>query len=139
MPAKGRIAEKALKKYGPRSDDRSIGRKNLFQRIQNFVSEEGIIATDMNPQYPNDIKNFWPKRTHIVHRSRKACVVGQGELKSGGFDPLFSFNHTAAMIRANVSRLFRKTWNTTKDPERLNLHLAMYALFHNRYVIQNPS
>jgi hypothetical protein len=58
--------------------------------------------------------------------------VGQGELKSGGFDPLFSFNHTAAMLRANINRLVRKTWCTTKRIDRLEAHIALYVQFHNR-------
>ncbi|MEQ1722809.1 MAG: hypothetical protein ABL930_06505, partial [Pseudobdellovibrio sp.] len=55
----------------------------------------------------------------------------QGELKKIGFDPLFSLNHTCAMMRAKVSRLIRRTWNTTKKPERLSEHLALAVLHHN--------
>jgi hypothetical protein len=39
----------------------------------------------------------------------KARRQGNGELKKIGFDPLFSFNHTAAMLRDSVSRLVRQT------------------------------
>ncbi len=35
------------------------------------------------------------------------------------------------MLRANLNRLFRKTWNTTKKLERLNYHLAIYSWYHN--------
>jgi hypothetical protein len=58
-------------------------------------------------------------------------LTGQGELKVGGFDPIFSLNHTCAMLRANINRLFRKTWCTTKKMEMLEHHLAIYALYHN--------
>ena len=34
-------------------------------------------------------------------------------------------NDTLAMFRANINRLIRKTWGTTKDPERLMDHLAI--------------
>jgi hypothetical protein len=35
------------------------------------------------------------------------------------------------MTRANVNRLFRKTWCTTKLPKRLADHFAIYAVYHN--------
>ncbi|MGZ3656152.1 MAG: hypothetical protein ACXWR1_04035, partial [Bdellovibrionota bacterium] len=54
-----------------------------------------------------------------------------GELKEGRYDPLFSINHTCAMFRANVNRLIRKTWCTTKSQERLRSHLILYANAHN--------
>jgi len=54
-------------------------------------------------------------------KGRRECVVGQGELKGGGFDPLFSLNHTCAMIRAHVSRLFRRTWNTQSESTGLKI------------------
>jgi hypothetical protein len=57
--------------------------------------------------------------------------VGQGELKRGGFDPLFSLNHTAAMFRDRLKRLSRRTWCTTKRPDRLQLLLDLYAWYHN--------
>jgi hypothetical protein len=51
--------------------------------------------------------------------------VGQGELKRGGFDPLFSLNHTAAMFRDRLKRLSHRTWCTTKRPDRLQLLLDL--------------
>jgi hypothetical protein len=35
------------------------------------------------------------------------------------------------MFRANVNRLFRRTWCMTKNREALADHLAMYVAFHN--------
>jgi len=61
----------------------------------------------------------------------RGCVAGQGELKKIGFDPLFSLNHTYAMMRANINRLFRRTWNTTKDPRKLRDHIDLYVWYHN--------
>jgi hypothetical protein len=39
------------------------------------------------------------------------------------------------MLRANINRLFRRTWCTTKKPERLEQHLAVYMDFHNRVLV----
>jgi len=131
MPAKGHLTKLSFKKYGLRKDLRRKGRRDLFTLITPFVSERSLIKSDENPHYTKDVKEFFPESLHQVHKGRRGCVAGQGELKKIGFDPLFSLNHTCAMLRANINRLFRKTWCTTKKPERLSLHLALYALFHN--------
>ena len=52
-----------------------------------------------------------------------------------GYDPLFWVNHTAAMLRANVNRLIRRTWCTTKRADRLADHLALYVHFHNTVLL----
>jgi hypothetical protein len=61
--------------------------------------------------------------------------VGLGQLKKIGFDPLLSLNHTYAMLRANINRLIRKTWRTTKDPWGLKDHIELYVNFHNHQII----
>lgn len=43
------------------------------------------------------------------------------------------------MLRANVNRLFRKTWCTTKRADRLYAHLILYAHFHNTMLIKQPA
>jgi hypothetical protein len=40
------------------------------------------------------------------------------------------------MLRANINRLFRRTWCTTKKKERLEQHLTVYMDFHNRVLLQ---
>ena len=35
------------------------------------------------------------------------------------------------MVRANINRMLRRTWATTKRRERLEAHLALYMQFHN--------
>jgi transposase-like protein len=139
MPAKGRLAMKALKKYGPRPDLRSQGRELLFTTLKTLVHETGTIKSDQNPHYRQDVKKHFPNHVHEVFKGRKPQNAGQGEMKKGAFDPLFTLNHTYAMLRANINRLVRETWCLTKRPERLVYHLALYAVYHNRYVIHHPS
>jgi transposase-like protein len=139
MPCKGLLAKKAREKYGKRPDYRKLARQSLFDQIQQFVEKGAIIKSDQNPHYIKCVQKFFPSAEHHVYKGRRGCVVGQGELKAGGLDPLFSLNHTFAMLRANINRLFRKTWCTTKLPERLRLHLEMYILYHNRYLVYNKS
>lgn len=40
-----------------------------------------------------------------------------------------------AMLRANINRLFRRTWNTTKKIVALEWHVALYCWYHNCYLI----
>lgn len=134
MPANGTLARRARQRYGKRIDHRSIGRATLLKRIALITNQSTIVKSDQNPQYPPLIKKILPSVQHLTFKGRRGCVVGQGELKRGGFDPLFSLNHTAAMFRANVNRLFRRTWCTTKKRDALTAHLAIYATFHNQNI-----
>ena len=131
MPAKGLLARLSRAKYGPRPNHRPQCVDALFTQIQPLVSPSVEFTTDENPHYPAWIKRHFPHATHRKVKGRRGCVVGQGELKKMGNDPLFSLNHTAAMIRANVNRMFRRTWCTTKRPDRLQAHLEIYAHYHN--------
>jgi len=135
MPAKGKLSRLALKKYGPRKDERAGARERLFQKIKPLIHDEALIKSDENPHYISPVRRHFPNATHERHKGQRGSIVGQGELKKVRFDPLFSLNHTCAMLRANVNRLFRRTWCTTKLPERLSLHLAMYVDFHNELLI----
>jgi hypothetical protein len=80
------------------------------------------------------VKAHFPNCTHIDFLGQRGSTTGQGELKAVRFDPLFSLNHSCAMFRANMSRLIRKTWSTTKKMERLADHLAIYAVYHNQHL-----
>jgi hypothetical protein len=132
MPAKGLLARISVKKYGPREDHRPEMARSLWSELKTHLVSSPKILSDQNPKYPNWIAPHFEKVHHTTVKGRRGCVVGQGELKRGGFDPLFDLNHTCAMIRANINRLFRRTWCTTKRAERLELHLYLYANYHNR-------
>lgn len=136
MPAKGRLAVKALKKYGRRPDERSFGRKRLFSEIKNCIAPGALIKSDQNPHYVKDVRRYFPDSVHIAYKGRKPCDSGLGELKEGIFDPIFSLNHTFAKLRSDISRLIRETWTTTKKPDRLYLHIAIMAFFHNKMLNQ---
>ena len=132
MPAKGLLSHIARKKYGYRPDHRKRGREMLLKNLKYLVDDRSVIKSDENPHYVNDVKRFFPQAEHQVFKGRRAAVTGQGEIKKGGFDPIFDLNHTCATLRARMNRLFRRTWCTTKKLERLDLHIALTALFHNR-------
>lgn len=135
MPAKGLLAKRSREKYGYRKDERSQKRKLLFEKLKPQVNEKCEIWSDENPFYTSDVKKFFPECTHLTTKGRRGCVVGQGELKAGGYDPLFTLNHTFAMLRANINRLVRKTWCTSKTIPNLKRHLDLYMYYHNTRII----
>ena len=147
MPAKGPLTTLSLRRYGPRRDERPKTAIRLLRSLRGSLAVVPEILSDQNPKYPGWLKqafcgylappsasspqSFQAQFRHKTVKGRRGCVVGQGELKRGGHDPLFSLNHTAAMIRANVNRMFRRTWCTTKRADRLRAHLMLYVDFHN--------
>jgi hypothetical protein len=131
MPAKGLLAKLAYQKYGKRADHRRKVLRKLFKELKEVTHESALFESDKNPRYPALLKEHFPLAQHLTTKGQRGCVAGQGELKKIGFDPLFSLNHTAAMFRANINRLFRRTWCTTKRPDRLKDHLALYVQYHN--------
>jgi hypothetical protein len=137
MPAKGHLAAVSRKKYGPRVDERPQAASAVWAELKPCLTETPEISTDEKPFYPMWIAPYFPKAIHKTYKGRRGCVVGQGELKRGGFDPLFALNHTAAMLRANVNRLFRRTWCISKKKERLEAHIALYTRFHNEILTES--
>lgn len=135
MPAKGLLARKSRRKYGRRADLRPMGWDALFSQLKPITPANALLKSDQNPAYPFYIKKHLPFATHITVRGTRGSLGGQGELKKIKFDPLFSLNHTCAMLRANINRLFRKTWCTTKRASCLDDHLAIYINFHNQVLI----
>jgi len=137
MAAKGLLTKKAFKKYGYRKDERSSARDRFFQKLAPLVHERALIKSDENPHYVDDVRKYFPNANHERHKGQRGALIGQGELKKIRFDPLFSINHTCAMLRANVNRLFRKTWCTTKKAQNLTYHIAIYSVFHNFQLIES--
>jgi len=131
MPAKGHLASLSRRKYGPRRDERPAAWSNVLTNAAKVTAPGVQITSDSHKCYPKMIRNCLPSARHVQVKSRRACVAGQGELKEGGFDPIFSLNHTAAMLRANICRLIRRTWCTTKRRDRLLCHISLYVLWHN--------
>jgi transposase-like protein len=130
MPAKGRLVAISHKRYGPRRDDRRYALRRILTRAATCRNAREILS-DKCPRYPALVRTILPTLRHTRFKGRRACVVGQGELKAGGRDPLFSLNHTCAMFRDHLKRLSRRTWCTTKRIDRLQLLLNLYAWCHN--------
>lgn len=131
MPATGRLAAISRKKYGQRPDNRLNGMRQLFDHLSRQLSPTIHISSDKCPFYSGVVNTAFPRASYAQYLGKKGCVAGQGELKKTAFDPIFNVNHTFAMLRGNVSRLIRKTWNTTKKIQGLIDHLNIYVWMHN--------
>lgn len=134
IPANGKNAALSRAKYGPRADHRGQVLDQMFLNLRKCCPSNVSGLSDMSVAYPGRFKKTFPEGNHTVTKGRRGCVVGQGELKEGGFDPLFKLNHTAAMFRDNLKRLARRTWCGTKKIPRLIDALNIYAWSHNLYV-----
>ncbi len=131
MPATGHLAAISRRKYGPRDDNRLAGMSLLFESLQGFLSPTIQIQSDQCSYYEGVVARYFPKAKYQQFKGKKSSLGGQGELKKVRHDPLFAINHSFAMFRANINRLVRKTWNTTKKVTRLIDHLRIYAWVHN--------
>ena len=135
IPAFGHLADLSRKKYGKRENLHRLGMQKLFDSIQKCTDPNAIIKSDEHKAYPEFVAKHFPLAKYQRYKGGRSCVAGQGELKKLHFDPLFALNHTFAMMRANINRLFRRTWCTTKDPQMLKNHLDIYIAFHNTYLV----
>ena len=132
IPAFGHLAAMSRKKYGARENAHPEGIKRLFEQIKDAIDDEALIKSDEHSFYPKVVKKFFPKCRHKRYKGARGSIAGQGELKKLKYDPLFVLNHTHAMLRANINRLFRKTWCTTKNPDMLKNHLDLYIHYFNQ-------
>src|SRR5690606_18241397 len=115
------------------------GWERMFREVQLKCASDAVFKSDENPHYPSALRKVFPKNHHERFKGRRGCVVGQGELKAGEFDPLFSLNHTCAMLRDNLKTLARKTWCTVKKIASFNALLKMYAWYHNHVRLARPA
>jgi transposase-like protein len=136
MPAKGLLAKKSVKKYGIRKDERQSARKRVFLRMQEITHPECKIESDENPHYSADVREYFPRASYQQYPGGRGSLSGGGELKKLKHDPLFSLNHTCAMIRSNINRFLRKTWCTTKKAQNAEHHLQIYMKFHNTKLLK---
>lgn len=139
IKAKGHLAEISKKKYGPRSDERVLALKKLLSELKSNLKTDPItITTDSHPLYPRLIQSFFPKTKHIQVQARQKQKK-QRELiftteNKKVFDPMFALNQRCAKLRADIGRLKRRNWCTTKKIENLQKHLELYQLYNNQLV-----
>lgn len=115
-----------MKLYGKRQDKSRAQRRHLFETQTTILPPDVTFKADGHSHYATLIKRYFPDSQHEVFLSERGAIVGQGELKKTQFDHLFSISHSFATMRAKINRLNRRTWCTTKKPERLADHIDIF-------------
>lgn len=132
MPAKGRLAEFSIKKYGVRKDERSEKLHEIFCSIKSKLNlSPKIIKSDANPSYQKIVRMHFPEvQYEQYNQSKKKRHQDRlhERLSKKYFDPLFAVNHKCALLRSHIKRLTRRSWCTTKKPENLQLHLDLFVI-----------
>ena len=139
IAAKGKLAAISVAKYGKRKCQRKQCLKAVLEDLKSCFLSAGTIKSDESNHYIRPFKEHFPEAKHLRYKGKRGCVTGQGELKAGGFDPIFTLNHSYAMFRDNLKTLTRKTWCTTKRPDRLQCLMYLYAWFHNMWLERKKS
>ena len=134
-PPTARLRKICQRKYSPWPDETFKGLDRLLSKVKVAIDPKADLRSDQKRMYASLTKKYFPNGLHKRFKSRKAAVVGQGELKEKANDPLFSLNHTCAMLRANINRLARQTWCTTKKLSALEDHIYIYMSFHNNVLL----
>ncbi len=133
----GHLAELSRRKYGRRKNCHKVAIEAVFRRMAPTLAPKALLRSDEHNFYPEFVEKFTPSARHERFKGERGAVAGQGELKKVFRDPLFAINHTCAMLRANINRLIRKTWCTTKDPQKLQMHIDIFVDYYNRQYLNS--
>jgi transposase-like protein len=135
IPSFGRLAKKSLNKYGYRPSEHRVQLENLFQELTEIVDPNAIIESDSHNEYSCIVDKYFNNADYKQYLGMESCITGQGELKKNIFDPLFTINHTLAIMRDSISTLVRRTWCTTQEIQKLEGHLDIFVYYYNFYYL----
>ena len=132
MPAKGKLAEFSLKRYGKRNDEREKVMDETFQDVHGKLMESPmVIKSDAKASYRNHVEKYFPEVQYEVHsRVQKERLRERLHEKKNKrqFDPIFALNQRCAKLRSQIKRLTRRSWCTTKKVENLQGHLDIFIV-----------
>jgi len=132
MPAKGKLAEFSVRKYGIRKDEREIVLARMLKSIKEKLPVSPIeVLSDQKSSYRKHVFNNFPDSFYKTHnRSEKERHRDRlhEKIQKKSFDPMFALNQRCAKLRSDIRRLVRRSWCTTKDPMNLQGHLDLYIV-----------
>ena len=131
-PPKGCLAKISYDKYGPRKDEREDVLRQCFTELRGLKPQE--IRSDAKPSYRKFTEEFFPGIEHkVFNRSEKERHRDRlhEKYQKQVYDPMFTLNQRCAKLRANIRRLTRRSWCTTKLKENLQRHLEIYCFYNN--------
>jgi hypothetical protein len=136
IPAKGYLSEISRKKYGPRTSTSEHLVAKILEQLPNQL-QVNVIKTDGKSSYLKSIHRRFPTVRHEIcvrkEEKRREQLYLKYEKKM--FDPMFALNQRCAKLRADINRLIRRSWSTTKKTENLEKHLLIYACYNNQVEI----
>jgi len=131
-------------------DKRHVAFKSGLDRMERVCCNGGpiTITSDSKRTYISLFRDRFVSPVYqllhqpVLARSAKSARTNLTfKLKtSGGIkipDPMFWLNHLCATIRADMSRMRRKSWTTTKKVEKLQEHLDLFTAFYNGYELED--
>ena len=138
MPAKGKLAQFSVKKYGARKDERTEKMHEAFISVKaKLLQLPLLIKSDANPSYQKIVRTHFPQMQYTqfnqAEKKRRLDRLHE-KLSKRRFDPLFAVNHKSALLRSHIKRLTRRSWCTTKKPENLQLHLDLFIISQEIFV-----
>lgn len=127
ITAKGHLAHIGKTRYGWTVNESPQTCYAVLLEASRSASIGVTVECDGMTSYPNLIHLAMP--TAIVMPSARAPGNGAGTA-------LRKLNHVCAKIRADIARLARRTWTTTKKRAKLQELLDIYVAWNNRYDLQ---
>jgi transposase-like protein len=131
-PAKGHIAALSRQLFPlwalPGNYSRQDAIVDVLFSLSKVAPATATVTSDMYPDYGSLLGKAMPSAIHNPVKSRKISWKKD-------YDPLFYLNHTCASIRADLCRMRRRTWATSKSIKYLIAHLFVYLGWHNGYTV----
>jgi hypothetical protein len=130
IPAKGRLAQLSVKKYGKRQDLSQEAMKVCFESAKKKLENSPIkLMSDAKPSYRKFVKRYFKESLYETH-SRASKDRHRDRLhekvERRVFDPMFAVNQKCAKLRSCIRRLTRRSWCTTKKVTNLQGHLEIF-------------
>ncbi len=130
IPAKGRLAQFSVKKYGKRQDHSPEAMRACFESAKKKLEIEPIkLMSDAKPSYKKYVEKYFKESLYETHsRSSKDRHRDRlhEKLERRDFDPMFAVNQKCAKLRSCIRRLTRRSWCTTKKVANLQGHLEIF-------------
>jgi hypothetical protein len=112
------------RRNGRRPDEsKACVQKVLTELAHKVPTGNIVLRTDQKASYGTIASEVFGER--VRHETTAGTRI------RATHNPLFPINTTMAMTRDNMSRLRRKSWLVTKKAERLQDHLAIFAVYRN--------
>lgn len=105
----------------------------VLQAVAPSLKARATIATDGATEYPKWIAQHLPGVKHEVHVAKNPATSHKAS--KSVYDPLFAINHTFARLRADLPRLHRTTWTTTKSLAEFERHVWLWVAWNNGYEV----